>query len=52
MRIAFRLVTDKSRKLINRLVESKDIEIVCLVDGNEEKWETIDFESGLPMFSL
>ena len=51
MRIAFRLVTDKSRKLINRLMESKDIEIVCLVDGNEEKWETIDFESGLPYVS-
>ena len=51
MRIAFRLVTDKSRKLINRLMESKDIEIVCLVDGNEEKWETIDFESGLSYVS-
>ncbi|MCX4320994.1 MAG: radical SAM protein, partial [Lachnospiraceae bacterium] len=51
MRIAFRLLTDKSRKLINRLLESKDIEIVCLVDGNDKKWGTIDCESGLPYVS-
>lgn len=51
MRLAFRLVTDKSRNLINLLMESKDIEIAYLVDGNEEKWGTTDCESGLPYIS-
>ena len=51
MRIAFRLLTDKSRKLLNCLLKSKDIEIAYLVDGNEEKWGTIDCESGLSYIS-
>ncbi|MCM1124306.1 MAG: radical SAM protein [Eubacterium sp.] len=51
MRIAFRLLTDKSRKLLDKLMKCKDLEIVGLVDGNEEKWGTIDCKSGLSYIS-
>lgn len=51
MRIAFRLVNNKSRNFINCLMKSEEIELVCFVDGNENKWGDIDCESGIQYVS-
>lgn len=51
MRIAFRLVNEKSRDFINCLLNSKEIELVCFVDGNENKWGSRDCESGISYIS-
>ena len=51
MRIAFRLVNDKSRDFINCLIKNQELELLCFVDGNENKWGEVDCESGIPYIS-